>query len=101
MKKANKKPVESTADFRARLATIAPKATRSAEDRPCVRQPTDRGYYPPKRRREVVIHWTMPIWAAETIRASLQLDATSCASTPDLRAEVRRALEAITESEAQ
>jgi len=41
-------PVESTADFKERIAAMMPEAPKQApEERPCVRTPEDRGYYPP------------------------------------------------------
>lgn len=39
---------ESVADFKARLASMLPKPDTKA-DRPCLRKPTDRGYYPPSK----------------------------------------------------
>jgi hypothetical protein len=53
--KRKPKPVESIADFKARLAAMLLPANRpiggAAHSHPCVvRKPTDRGYYPPTRK---------------------------------------------------
>ena len=41
------RPDETTADFKERIKAMMPKRV---EDRPCIRKPTDAGYYPPARK---------------------------------------------------
>lgn len=54
-----KRKIESVMDFKERIAAMMRERERTFEkclkiakaDRPCVRTPADRGYYPPERKR--------------------------------------------------
>ena len=52
-RKAKLPLTESTADFKARLAAMNPRPIQTPEEkqreRPCVRTPRDRGYFPPEK----------------------------------------------------
>lgn len=50
MKSKKLKPQESVADFKLRLAAML-RGTHPQVERPCLRQPGDRGYYPPPRKK--------------------------------------------------
>lgn len=50
MTTAKSTPAMSTEEFRDRIRQLVGAPPQSTQERPCVRKPTDRGFYPPTRK---------------------------------------------------